>query len=241
MVEEQCSGRVRKNKGSGMFVSLYDRAHPLPTNCLDLTYITPGGSGDAGDQYTGLDRFGRIVDHKWQQNTTPTATITDEFKYGYDRDSNRLYRDNLVNSAFGELYHANGSSNGYDNLNQLVAFARGMLNAGHDTITTPSHSITWSLDPTGNFSSTTTDGGSGVNRTFNKQNEETAAGSSTLAFDSNGNLTTDDQGHTLVYDAWNRLVKVKNGTTTLTSYKYDALGRRIAEAPSTNTNDLYYD
>jgi RHS repeat-associated protein len=211
------------------------RAHPQPN--VDLTYITAGGSGDGGDQYTGLDRFGRVVDQKWYNNSTSTAA--DEFKYGYDRDSNRLYRDNLVNSAFGELYHANGSSNGYDNLNELVAFARGTLNANHDTISSPSHSITWSLDPVGNFSSTTTDGGSAVNNTFNKQNEETAAGSSTLAFDNNGNLTTDDQGHTLVYDAWNRLVTVKNGGTTLTSYKYDALGRKIVENPGT-VNDLYY-
>src|SRR5262249_34181395 len=119
------------------------RAHPLPTNGLDLTYITPGGSGDAGDQYTGLDRFGRIVDQKWQPEQ-PTPTVNDDFTYGYDRDSNRLYRNNLVNTAFGELYHANGSSNGYDALNQFVAFARGTLNSSHDAITTPSHSITWS-------------------------------------------------------------------------------------------------
>jgi RHS repeat-associated protein len=215
------------------------RAHPLPTNGLDLTYITAGGSGDAGDQYTGLDRFGRIVDQKWQQNTTPNPTITDEFKYGYDRDSNRLYRTNEVNHSFDELYHANGSSNGYDNLNQLVAFARGTLNAGHDTISSPSHSITWSLDALGNFSSTTTDGGTAVTNSFNKQNEETAAGIANLTFDNNGNTTTDDQGKTLVYDAWNRLVAYKNGGTTLESYKYDALNRRIVQNPGTAT-DLYY-
>jgi RHS repeat-associated protein len=213
------------------------RAHPQPN--VDLTYITPGGSGDAGDQYTGLDRFGRIVDQKWQQNTTPNPTITDEFKYGYDRDSNRLYRTNEVNHSFDELYHANGSSNGYDNLNQLVAFARGTLNANHDTISSPSHSITWSLDALGNFSSTTTDGGSPVSNTFNKQNEETAAGAANLTFDNNGNTTTDDQGKTLVYDAWNRLVAYKNGSTTLESYKYDALNHRIVYNPGT-VDDLYY-
>jgi RHS repeat-associated protein len=215
------------------------RAHPLPTNGLDMTYITPGGSGDAGDQYTGLDRFGRIVDQKWQQNTTPTPTITDEFKYGYDRDSNRLYRTNELNHNFDELYHANGASNGYDNLNQLVAFARGTLNTNHDTISSPSHSITWSLDALGNFSSTTTDGGNPVSNTFNKQNEETAAGTATLTFDNNGNTTTDDQGKTLVYDAWNRLVAYKNGASVLESYKYDALNHRILQNPGTAT-DLYY-
>jgi RHS repeat-associated protein len=211
------------------------RAHPQPN--VDLTYITAGGSGDGGDQYTGLDRFGRVGDQKWYNNGT--STTTDEFKYGYDRDSNRLYRTNEVNHSFDELYHANGSANGYDNLNQLTAFARGTLNAGHDTISSPSHSITWSLDALGNFSSTTTDGGSAVSNTFNKQNEETQAGTANLAFDANGNLTTDDQGHTLVYDAWNRLVAVKNGGTTLVSYKYDALGRKIVENPGT-VNDLYY-
>jgi RHS repeat-associated protein len=216
------------------------RSHPLPspTPSLDLTYIGTG-TGDAGDQYTGLDRFGRVVDQKWLVNTA-TPTVTDEFKYAYDRNSNVLYRTNEVNHNFDELYHANGSTNGYDNLNQLTAFARGTLNANHDTITTPSHSINYTLDAEGNFASTQTDGGSQVNNSFNKQNEETAAGANTLTFDANGNLTLDDQGHTLVYDAWNRLVTVKNGGTTLTSYKYDALGRRIVENPGT-VHDLYYD
>jgi RHS repeat-associated protein len=214
------------------------RAHPLPTNGLDLTYITPGGSGDAGDQYTGLDRFGRVVEQKWQTEQM-TPTVTDDFKYGYDRDSNRLYRTNEVNHNFDELYHANGSSNGYDNLNQLTAFARGTLNGTHDTITSPTHSQSWSLDAAGNFSSQTTDG-TQVNRTHNKQNQVTGVGSSTLTFDANGNLTKDDAGQQYVFDAWNRLVAVKNsGGSTITSYKVDALGRRIVENPGT-ARDLYY-
>src|SRR5207249_11151578 len=110
------------------YLGLYtdvNRAHPQPG--VDLTYIKQGieGNGDAGDQYTGLDRFGRVVDQRWI--VAATGTATDRFKYGYDRDSNRLYRDNLVNSSFGELYHANGASNGYDQLNQLTDFRRGTL------------------------------------------------------------------------------------------------------------------
>jgi RHS repeat-associated protein len=194
------------------------RSHPQVTNTLDLTYIS-STNGDAGDKYAGLDRFGRVVDQKWQIDTA-TPTITDRFQYTYDRDSNRTARTNVVNTSFNESY-------GYDSLNQLTSFTRG------------THTISWSLDAVGNFSSTTTDGGNPVNNTFNKQNEETAAGSSTLTFDNNGNMTTDDQGHTLVYDAWNRLVTVKNGGSTLTSYKYDTLGRKIIENPGTQ-NDLYY-
>src|SRR5262249_49030387 len=96
-----------------------------------------------------------------------------------------------------------------------------------------------SLDALGNFASTTTDGGTPVSNSFNKQNEETTAGTANLTFDNNGNTTTDDQGKTLVYDAWNRLVAYKNGATTLESYTYDAPNHRIVQNPGTAT-DLYY-
>jgi RHS repeat-associated protein len=194
------------------------RAHPQPG--IDLTYIKQTGeaNGDAGDQYTGLDRFGRVVDQRWIK--TSDGSHTDRLQYTYDRDSNRLARNNIVNSNFNETY-------GYDNLNQLSSFARG------------THTLGWGLDAAGNFSSVTTDGGTPVSRTNNKQNEVTQVGTSTLTFDNNGNTTTDDNGKTLVYDAWNRLVAYKNGMTVLESYKYDALNRRIVQNAGTAT-DLYY-
>src|SRR5262249_44511921 len=43
----------------------------------------------------------------------------------------------------------------------------------------------------------------------------------------------------LVYDAWNRLVQVKQGGSALTAYGYDATGRRITENPGA-LRDLYY-
>ncbi|MFL5246024.1 MAG: RHS repeat-associated core domain-containing protein [Gemmataceae bacterium] len=219
------------------------RAHSQPG--VDLTYIKQGaeGNGDAGDQYTGLDRFGRVVDQRWIK--TSTGTATDRFKYGYDRDSNALYRDSLVNTAFGELYHANGAGNGYDNLNQLSGFLRGVLSDTNsdgvpDTVASASHTQTFTPDALGNFSTVTTDG-TAVNRTHNQLNEVTGVGATTLVFDKNGNMTTDEQGRTLVYDAWNRLVAVKNGGTTLASYKFDGTGRRIVETAGANTRDLYFD
>ena len=47
-------------------------------------------TGDAGDQYTGLDRFGRVVDQRWVK--TADGSHTDRFQYGYDRNSNRNKR-----------------------------------------------------------------------------------------------------------------------------------------------------
>ncbi len=219
------------------------RSHPQPG--VDLTYVTQtsGMTGDAGDQYTGLDRFGRIVDQVWVKNTTPTPTITDRFQYGYDRNGNVLYKNNLVLTAQSELYHANGATAGYDNLNQLSSFARGTLTDINsdgipDTIASPGQSQSFTPDGQGNFTTVTTNG-TGVTRTYDKQNELTAVGSTNLTYDAAGNLKTDEQNRTYVYDAWNRLISVSSSGTSA-SYVYDALGRRIKEISGSETRDLYY-
>src|SRR5262249_36579957 len=130
------------------------RSHPQQG--VDLTYVKRTGesNGDAGDQYTGLDRFGRVVDQRWLVSGTGTATH--RCRYGYDRDGSRLYRDNLVNSSFGELHHANGATAGYDLLNQLTDFRRGVLSDSNsdgvpDTVATVSRSQSWALDAEGNW------------------------------------------------------------------------------------------
>src|SRR5258708_20016611 len=113
----------------------------------------------------GVDRFGRVVDQCWI--ITSSGTATDRFQYGYDRDSNRLWRDNLVNSAFGEL-------DSYDNLNELTSFQRGTLNAGKTGLTgSATRSQSWSLDALGNFASQTTDG-TAQTRTHTHQNPITS-------------------------------------------------------------------
>ncbi len=204
------------------------RAHSQPG--VDLTYV--GTPADAGDPYAGLDRFGRVVDQKWIKS----GTATDRFQYGYDRNSNRTSRDNLVNTAFGELYS-------YDGFNQLASFDRGTLNGTKTGLTgSASRSQDWDYDALGNWDSLTTDGGSPQTRTHNKQNEITAvSGATTPTFDANGNMTKDETGKQFVYDAWNRLVTVKNsGGTTLKTYGYDGLNRRVSETASGTTTDLFY-
>jgi len=93
----------------------------------------------------------------------------------------------LLNIAKNELYHANGSGNGYDSLNRLTSFARGTLNGTHDTISSPSTTNSWNLDALGNW--TSTQGGSQT-RTFNSQNQITGiSGLTTPTYDNNGNMT----------------------------------------------------
>src|SRR5262249_31768964 len=100
--------------------------------------------------------------------------------------------------------------------------------------------LSWGLDALGNFSSVTTDGTNTVYRTHNQQNQVTTVGGNTLAFDKNGNTTTDDHGYTLAFDAWNRLVSVKHGAHTWAASTYDPQGRRITEAGSSGTTDVYF-
>jgi RHS repeat-associated protein len=202
------------------------RGHPEPG--VDLSYINqPSGSTDGGDQYTGLDRFGRVIDQYWVK----AGTATDRFQYTYDQDSNRLTRTNAVNTNFNESYS-------YDNFNQLTNFTRG------------SHSQTWStLDPLGNWGSSFSDVTNSVTSTQNRgndtQNKITSLTGTNLfaswvapTYDNNGNTVTDQLGSTLTYDGWNRLARYSGSSSV--SYAYDALGRRVSETRGANVTDLYY-
>jgi len=178
-----------------------------------------GATADAGDKYTGLDRFGRVVDQRWTKGTTATSPVLDRYGYTYDRNSNRLTRSNVLAAAFSETY-------AYDALNQLQSFNRG-------NTPTPTTSQQWQFDALGNWTTVTTNGVA-QNRTANAQNELTQVGSSALAYSTTGNLTTDAEGRTLSYDAWNRLVSVKNAAgTEVARYEYDGLNRRIVEQAGT--------
>ena len=194
--------------------TVVQRSNPVVT----LSYL------NSSKDITGLDSFGRVTDQKW---TMGTSTVTDEFGYTYDADSNRLKKTNTLDTNLSETYS-------YDSFNQLSSSTRA---DGKD-------SESWSSDPLGNSTSV-----SGQSRGYNAQNEVTSVGGSSLAYDLNGNVITDEAGRKLTYDAWNRLVQVTatncsccccNTTTVLAAYSYDALGRRIKEMHGSTTTDLYY-
>jgi len=84
----------------------------------------------------------------------------------------------------------------------------------------------------------TNNDGSPQSRTHNLQNQVIAVGGANLSFDANGNMTVDEQGRTFIWDAWNRLVEVKQGSTTLVEYQYDGLKRRIVEDDGTSERHL---
>ena len=233
--------------------TIVQRNRPNNVNLTLARLNVNEGTGDGGDEYIGLDRFGRVVDQRWTNNS---GTAADRFQYGYDQDGNVLYKNNLLKSLASELYHPNGSANGdgYDALNRMVSFTRGTLTASGstlDTVTTanqdtnlPQHTETWNLDALGNWtgSSAIVIDGSQQNRTVDSRNRYTAVGSATVTSDNIGNIVQDETGLKYVYDIWNRVVKVENSSGgLLDTYTYDAFGRRITETPNgQTTKDLYF-
>mgnify|MGYP000901819537 CR=1 FL=1 len=215
-----------------------------------VTYPQPGirwgllGAGGGNDPYARMDRFGRVTEQIWRRCTAPAADLV-RIQHAYDLAGNRLWRRDRVASAarkaLDELYS-------YDGMNQLVALQRGRLNAARDALrdSTRTFGESWSLDMTGNWRGYDQDAdGDGTpdlaqTRTHNVVNEITAitGGSwATPAHDRAGNMTTipsprlqggrgaGGEGTSLActYDAWNRLVKVVDASTsnTVAEYVYD--------------------
>ncbi|MEZ6109493.1 MAG: hypothetical protein R3C99_00330 [Pirellulaceae bacterium] len=180
----------------------------------------------------------------------------DRFKYGYDRASNRIWKENTVSKAqttpvyLDELYT-------YDGLHRLKTFDRGELNSSHTAIAgTPAKEEDWTLDALGNWSGYVqkTDGTTDLNqqRSANTVNEITDITESTgfswvtPVYDKNGNMTLMPQpenptaSFTCTYDAWNRMVKVEAGISTVAEYSYDGLHRRTTKTVDSTVRHLYY-
>ena len=132
----------------------------------------------------------------------------------------------------------------YDDVNRLATFDRGDLNANKDAISgTPVKEEDWGLDMTGNWTdflqktSGTTD--LDQDRTHNPVNEISGI-TETIGTawidpvqDKAGNMTTLPKpsspatGLTCTWDAWNRLVEVKQSATVMGRYEYDGVNRRV--------------
>ena len=139
---------------------------------------------------------------------------------------------------------------GYNGLNELTSVTRGELDTAHDAIVSGKEdfSQTWNINALGNWSQFD-DNGVTQTRTTDPANEISGitGGTVTPAYDLAGNMTTMPQpgnatvGLTCVYDAWDRLVEVSNGTTVLAQYEYGGAGRLVSETAGGTTTYAFYD
>ena len=204
--------------------------------------------------YDGFDRFGRVVDQKWTDGTDPI----DRYGYGYDRNSNRLYRENVLAATRSEVY-------AYDGLDRLVGMDRGTLNEPKTAITgTPTRQEDWNLNQTGNWAGyDVAENGSDVlvqTRDNNKANEiigiDETTGPEWLTpqWDARGNMLSgpvpgaETTRQHYKWDAWNRMVAVYaddegEAGDLIATYRYDGSRRRIAKllGPDPENPDSTYD
>jgi len=217
----------------------------------DVRYDLITGSG--ANPYTGLDRFGRIVDLLWRDYGA--SADVDRFKYTYDRNSNRLSKENTVAAGgFDELY-------GNDALNRLLQFNRGDLNDTKKKVTEPTWLQSWNLDPTGNWSGyTNIEPAVPANnlvqqRTHNQANEIDPLGLVSTVGATWGMVTENRAGNmaaapkplsptgelALGWDAWNRLMGYfEPFTSNVVLYQRDALNRKIVETVGGTARHCYY-
>ena len=64
--------------------TIVKESQPSVTGGLNLDY-DPNGD----HSFSGFDRFGRVVDQLWANDA---GTPTDEYRYGYDRAGNRVWK-----------------------------------------------------------------------------------------------------------------------------------------------------
>jgi RHS repeat-associated protein len=231
--------------GLGRFVKI---TYPQPA--VEMSMVRPGGGsmGDSGDPYDGYDRFGRVQEMRWQSSST--GTPIDAWQWGYNEASNRTWKMNLV-AASGQ-----DEAYGYDGLYQVIRDAVGTLNTNRTTIGgVPGEEEDFTYDPIGNWLGYRKDAnGTAVldqSRSNNKDNQLTQidGSSALLGYDRAGNATKTAPGtnadwtkyYQPVWDAWNRIVEVKDETgASVQKNAFDGISRRITKEASSVVTHTYW-
>jgi len=223
--------------GLGRYVKI---AYPQPG--VEMSMIRPGGGseGDSGDPYDGYDRFSRVQEMRWQGITS--GTPIDAWQWGYNEASNRTWKKNLI-AASGQ-----DEAYGYDGLYQVIRDAVGTLNTNRTAVGgVPVEEEDFTYDPTGNWLGYRKEANGSLvldqSRSSNQDNQLTQidGSSALLSYDRAGNATKTppsnggdwSRGYQPVWDAWNRLVEVKESGTSVQKNTYDGLSRRITTEAAT--------
>jgi RHS repeat-associated protein len=221
---------------------------------VGVDYTVPGvglSYDGSGTKYSGLDAFNRVIDLRWKTSSTNKV----QAKYGYSRASNRTFRMDQQAHDDGKI--TQDQMFWYDGLYQVIQAQRGDLTPGTGPPytgidpTTRQQSEIFGYDQMGNWLSYNVQSPSLTQtRSHNKANEITSITPTNViqpAFDAMGNMTQMPQPAswtqklTAKWDAWNRLIQVKdNSGSTLATYAYDGLFRRVTKIVSGSTRKFYH-
>ena len=203
---------------------ILNRAYP---NGTKLTMLN-GATDNIG---AGYDAARRPVDFASKLNSTGADLA--RFGYGYDAAGNRIF-ERRIHEPSGS--GCKGETFGYDAVYRVISRKEGNLNGSGALQGSATTTQEFTLDGLGNWNSHKKNSSS-YNQTINSLNQYTVfngpQGSRTLNYDFLGNLTNEALGsgdQQYSYDFLNRLVMVLDAGGNVTSYRYDALGRRISKS-----------
>jgi len=183
-----------------------------------------------------------VIRSRWTRYAVTDAVFYD-VDISYDRNSNITLVEDNVHVGFDASYTM-------DDTNRLTRAQEGTW--GGSSISSETRDQEWTLSHTGNWDVAKWDlNGDGDwsdadeyedTRTHNGVNELTARDTDSNAtndythtYDAVGNMTDDGESYKYEYDAFGRLRKVKNQSSTLLAeYKYNGLGFQVSEHADTN-------
>ena len=201
-------------------------------------------SAPQGNINYGYDAAGR------RTSMTPAAQA--QITYQYDA-AGRLTRiqqgSEIVDHAYDDhdritqLTLPNGVKTGYayNDANQLTGIAYlkadnttlGNLGYGYD-------STGKQVAQTGSFASNLLPPATTANGTFDDNHRQTSWNGQAIAYDANGNMLSDGT-RTYHWDVRDQLVEIKQGGSTIATFTYDALGRRVGRTEAGAATSYLYD
>ena len=222
-----------------------------PTNIATFTWqgasrlATTSNLNGTGTTYS-YDGFRNVasIDH-----TLVGGGSLHKFEYAYDKVHNRRMEKNTFSAAWMATLPAAVQTflGGRNNKGDVYAYdmAYRLVDARYD-VTNPLTevqnpgtqpfvtNIAYTIDGLGNRSQVATTPPTPPTQVLYANdvvNQYTTVGGTTRTHDNNGNLS-DDGTYKFGYDFENRLVELRNSTTSalIASYRYDALGRRVEKA-----------
>ncbi|MEI2737767.1 MAG: RHS repeat-associated core domain-containing protein [Chitinophagaceae bacterium] len=144
--------------------------------------------------------------------TTSNGTIQNT-SFTYDKKRNKTAINRLNNPSLSEQFT-------YDNGYRLTNYKRGPVGS-------PVIQNTYTYDAVGNRTAANLNGAT-TTYTINNLNQLTGVNTTSFNFDDRGNITFDGTFYK-TYDSENRLKKDSASPTSVITYGYDALGRRITK------------
>ena len=158
------------------------------------------------------------------ESSTPSTIV--DMQYAHDDNHDRSYERFGGSGSKGEAFV-------YDAARRLTTAYMDSHTPSAPSTAQYLSKIEYDYDDSGNRDSVKTtpygQTATTVTYTSNSLNEYTDVGGTTITSDANGNVT-DDGTYTYHYDYRNQIVQIKQGSSMIAGYLYDALGRRVQKS-----------